>query len=688
MSTFASGTIITCVPYAHVESDFMTTVAQWYTSTDSGATWTTRKVKYLNAAPNGTTRRFRWEFDTSLYSANKYWLRLLIPGLRFFRTSESPESTAYPTETNDYIAYIQTLAGCTELTQEEFIAEGTGFNVISDNAISSGVYYSEIDIYPTTPTNDYWYHIIVPYPYIEVRPTTRTLTENLTGCTTSLSPGTYNCSSKLTMYLTCEDGYKFTSTSEIVVDSKGITPTITLTSDTTATVVIPVGYYPVTVTATPTLESGFQITVNVEGCTCNIASGKYAEGTVLDFTFTPNGTVTSGGYAFRNAPVFSDSSIVANYNEETGVYTATYTVAAALTVTAVAVKYVNFDVSGVSFCTCNITATDKIFIDESFTVDVQADSGYYFASVPYIVTQDDLGQQIVTNMVTTDSGDYKQHYSLTVAAIGSQGTKPIIQAVGEVIPEVDKYGIVIIYNPTPDELKTISNKRFLRFTDGSGGVTFIDVGNYVADILKLFVHVPVYNRQNVVLGGYDMEQAANVVLRDIVTTDCGMVTINPHFNNVMDYENTDIKIYLPFRGFETLDNSDVMGKTIHLVYKTNVVNGDTLICVFIVEGEIETLVNTFECNASFKIPYILNGKNEIDGKLNVQSSYLYGFTPYIYLRYETENNTAAHKATSDFYAQLSSLTGYNEIDIDEFTIPCTAAERKEIISLLKEGVIL
>lgn len=331
-----------------------------------------------------------------------------------------------------------------------------------------------------------------------------------------------------------------------------------------------------------------------------------------------------------------------------------------------------------SNATCNYTYDDTFESGEEIRIEITANDGYYFSAAPTIHYTNDIGDSLEYMFHSDDEGEYKTHFYYDIAV----DTWISIYGDAQVIPEVDRYGIITMYNPTPQELKKIGEVRYTR-TD-TGGVNRIDLGEYISSLIKVYVKIPKGNKANVLLGGYNTKVEANVITNDIVETDCGTVEVIGRYNNSMDYENTTVEIYLPLIGFQSLDTDKVMNETLSLIYKTNVINGDTIACIYNTTG---TLLYTFNCKASFEIPYRMNSEIETKGNVDVNSNYLFGFTPFVNVRY----NKAYHSATmasDNRETTLEYVQGYVKCSEVFNTINATAAEKEEIDNLLKSGVII
>lgn len=330
--------------------------------------------------------------------------------------------------------------------------------------------------------------------------------------------------------------------------------------------------------------------------------------------------------------------------------------------------------------TCNISPDTVYNVGETVNISVVANSGFYFESVPYVeVYNSSTGNYDSTPMNPVESSGNITAYQLTYTIIGWDE----IYANAVVIPKMDKYGIIQIFNPTPEELKAIGEVRY-QASGESGGI--IDLGGFITNLSKVFVNLPNDGtRGNVVLGGYDTNVEANYLFDDVIETDCGTIEIKGKYNNIMDYKNTTVEIYLPFIGFKELDTDKVMNEVLNLIYKTNIINGDSLACIYNTSG---TLIYTFNCNLSFEIPYKMNADYDERSNLKVDSNYLFGFTPFVTIRTNKEYNTAAVAANDNRVATIGELSGYITCSQVFNTIKATTAEKEAIDNLLKSGIIL
>ena len=337
----------------------------------------------------------------------------------------------------------------------------------------------------------------------------------------------------------------------------------------------------------------------------------------------------------------------------------------------------------IEHCTTNIEY-GAIYFGER-TVIVQAEDGYYFPEVPYIsyYAEGSGSDHAFIYLESTETTEHKTTFQC-VFNFNTQDKDATLNAHATVKPEsVNKYGIINVYNPSISELKQIGEARYIVAAGSNSGT--LDLGAYIASLFKVFVNVPKGERAFVTLGGFTTKVESNVVKDDIVDTDCGEVEIKGKYQNSMDYNNTEIEIYLPFIGFRTLDASKVMDKVLKLIYKVNLLNGDGMACLYDTDG---TLIYTFDCTVSFNIPYKMSGFIDDRSTLALNANYLHGFTPFITVRYNKEYNILEDRAGDNRLITVNDYRGFLACEDVYNTIVASTEERDLIDKALKSGIII
>ena len=246
-----------------------------------------------------------------------------------------------------------------------------------------------------------------------------------------------------------------------------------------------------------------------------------------------------------------------------------------------------------------------------------------------------------------------------------------------------KYGFVSIYNPTYDEVDELSKLRFYSMS----GTEILDLSQYIISFRKLYVDIPQIARELVYFGKYNTNVSSNILTTNFIETDCGTITIEEYNKNSLDYNGVEIDLYLPFIGNISLNPNQVYGKPLHLVYRTNPLNGD---CVaFILSDNVQIAYS--QGNVSFDIPINFKYGNLNNYGTNDNALYMAGLQPYIEVRtnrqYQNMNSRLLH---NNLWVQISDCSGYvlfsdvelhpvNRINKDEWD---------EIVSLLQGGIIV
>ena len=566
-----------------------------------------------------------------------------VPILKNYKSDGTLHSTVTVTDGKENVFNF----GDGSYTTAYYQGYGRTGGVVSNNATNITV-----EATPVTPIQKY------------------TVTTTLENATCNIASGTeYDEGTEITITVTADTGYWFTTAPTV----DGVN--MTRTSDTVYTKTVTVTGN-VSVVASAVALPEYTVTTTLENATCNIASGtKYVTGTEVTITVTAN-----DGYYFTTAPTVDGVEMTRTSDT---VYTKTVTVTSNVSVVASAVAIpetytVNVDVSN---ATCNIDETTQYVMGEPLDIQVEASTGYYFATVPYIGYYIQ-GMYQALDFTTVQTTEYKTLYTCTVSGdITSQWNTVngiTIKAIGQVIPtpEIDKYGIITIYNPTSDELTNISKVRYKSIDGGT-----VDLGQFITRLHRLFVPVTTENKAVVMLGGYNTNVECGVIESDTITVSCGDITVNEVYENENDYKNTQCEIYLPFIGNNTVNTADIMNKVINLEYRINVITGDCL--AILKAGDI--VVNTFSGNCSFTIPYIMNEFSLVN-KVDINAEYLNDFTPYLLIRRKDGVNNGISPIARK--APLNEFSGLIQVDTAFLQINAPRQEIDLLESVLQAGVIV
>ena len=147
-------------------------------------------------------------------------------------------------------------------------------------------------------------------------------------------------------------------------------------------------------------------------------------------------------------------------------------------------------------------------------------------------------------------------------------------------------GLLTAYNPTVTELQSLG--RFL-WSDSFDITSFKKLFNDPFDTLLGLSVVPVKpntsGTKSIIFGNMDSGVSAPVVANQWVEKDMGSVTLNEVWHGALDYApSTGVTIYLPFIGMRQLNVNDVMGSSLHLIYKFDVLTGSCTAQLYVNHG--------------------------------------------------------------------------------------------------------
>lgn len=241
------------------------------------------------------------------------------------------------------------------------------------------------------------------------------------------------------------------------------------------------------------------------------------------------------------------------------------------------------------------------------------------------------------------------------------------------------YGAINLYIVTNDDLEKFATKRFVRYNeDGTGEL--IDLAKYINRIRRVFVNVEDVVSNVLKLGNYNMDIDCYSPTTNRITLDFGTVQLPLNNNDVADF-NSEIQIFLPFIGFQQVDNA-FCGRELGLKYVVDLVTGDGIAQLF-VDGN---LIDVFNCQPSAEVIYRLSDFTQIGGD-DFNPQMLYGLQPFVKFKwFKSENNNTIN--ADNERVLIGSVNGFARFtDItDIVSEQLTGDEKKMIYQLLNTGV--
>ena len=296
-------------------------------------------------------------------------------------------------------------------------------------------------------------------------------------------------------------------------------------------------------------------------------------------------------------------------------------------------------------------------------------------------------------------------------------------------------GIIQMYAPSSLTLKDFSKYLWSQHIFDNFGKLFQNPIEAILSLSIIPVEFPLSSSSNIMLGNLDSKISSPTVPAQYMELDMGTYTFDEYWGNFLDYApHTSISIFLPFIGVRELNTNDVMGGTINVKYRLDLLTGMCTAYITVKRGDFNALLYQYTGNCSISIPLTANNLTaqitamaslavpavtsavvgnpapllaagagaitspaqahvEKTSGTQFNSGYLGVWEPYIII----ERPIQAYPKGMDKYqgfttritASLGDLSGYTEVeDIHLDNIPATDTELAEIEKLLKEGVIL
>ena len=140
-------------------------------------------------------------------------------------------------------------------------------------------------------------------------------------------------------------------------------------------------------------------------------------------------------------------------------------------------------------------------------------------------------------------------------------------------------GFTRIYNPTLSQLNDLasylwSDQTFIQ-TLLNHAIQIIDKPiDALISLAILPVPIPTGTTENFTVLFIPTGKYLTTAAQQFVDVDCGTVEINEVYHSALDYNPyTKVDLFLPFIGQVTLNTDEVMNKTLHLIYRVDIVSG-------------------------------------------------------------------------------------------------------------------
>lgn len=163
--------------------------------------------------------------------------------------------------------------------------------------------------------------------------------------------------------------------------------------------------------------------------------------------------------------------------------------------------------------------------------------------------------------------------------------------------------LINVWVPSTTDINKLAAYLWSNFdlTDPSKTLSkmFTDPLSYILSLHMLPFTVSSSTAITVTLAGLATTVSMPPATEQFHDIDCGSVTISEYWGNYLDYTYTKIVLCLPFCGQVDLDPDEVMGKTIKVKYRVDIITG-AFVCFVYIDGD--KVLGQYAGNCAAQIP--------------------------------------------------------------------------------------
>ena len=331
-----------------------------------------------------------------------------------------------------------------------------------------------------------------------------------------------------------------------------------------------------------------------------------------------------------------------------------------------------------------VEPASPITVSGDINLVVTLNDGYKWDDVAQIITIDG-------NEITGTVSEKTCTFALTTANVGTGGAITwglhfsVVQP-----PSEERVDFFTIYEPTNENMKKINDTIFIN----AGDSNTVNVLQYFSSYKKFYCKIPVTGYKQLKGGRYDFGEQAPYVKEHTIVVDCGSVEIAEHYQSLLDYSPfSRLTIYLPFIGFQELDDKLVVGHTLKVQYVVDVLSGRCLAQLYVDSTELKSCIaeygGTIAADEMFggDSGYNYYGAYELMTTMQLGELSCYVL---IHTKIPLEGDIVNYKGlpTNEIVkvGDVSGFIKYSSIHVDGMT--ATDVEKSEIESLLMSGIFV
>lgn len=335
--------------------------------------------------------------------------------------------------------------------------------------------------------------------------------------------------------------------------------------------------------------------------------------------------------------------------------------------------------------------------------------------------KDKLAFEVDTSTTGGGDGDYDDNSSDTIGL-------PDLTALNQ--NSISNTKFLTCYKMTPAQLSKLGDELWSDniFTQISN--TVLKPTDFIVNLSLLPVDVggvtKLIKAGKILLNGAE----GTLISQQFIRVDCGTLEVKKKWGGAIDYQ-TDVSIFLPFIGEQSLNANEVMGATLHVIYTVDILSGSCIASVRVIKDSLDAVLYQFSGNMASNFPItsadyatVFSGALQLavgvgslpssggvlslvsatsnmlsgadvkrTGSLSSASGFMGIKKPYLILSRPIQSLAESYNHFNGFVSnikmKLGDCSGFTKVDMVHLeAIPCMDEEKAEIESLLKSGVLI
>lgn len=221
-----------------------------------------------------------------------------------------------------------------------------------------------------------------------------------------------------------------------------------------------------------------------------------------------------------------------------------------------------------------------------------------------------------------------------------------------------------------------------------------------------------------------------LINQQFIRVDCGTLEVKKKWGAAIDYQ-TDVSIFLPFIGEQSLNANEVIGASLNVIYTVDILSGSCIASVRVIKDSLDAVLYQFTGNMASNFPItsadyatVFSGALQLavgvgslpssggvlslvsatsnmlsgadvkrTGLLSSASGFMGIKKPYLILSRPIQSLAESYNHfngyVSNIKKKLGECNGFTKVDMVHLeAIPCMDEEKAEIENLLKSGVLI